>query len=82
MKTLHNRCAGLDVHKVEVVACLRVVNKRKLGHEVRRFPKPVEYSCVYFVPDGKRKEQELEKKEWGWVKVQITMENVQNGTDL
>ena len=49
---------------------------------VRRFPKPVEYSCVYFVPDGKRKEQELEKKEWGWVKVQITMENVQNGTDL
>jgi transposase len=38
MKTLHKRCAGLDVHKAEVVACLRVVNKRKVGHEVRRFP--------------------------------------------
>jgi hypothetical protein len=24
MKTLHKRCAGIDVHKVEVVACLRV----------------------------------------------------------
>ena len=24
MKTLHKRCAGLDVHKVEVVACLRM----------------------------------------------------------
>ncbi len=22
MKTLHKRCAGLDVHKTEVVACL------------------------------------------------------------
>src|ERR1700750_2101677 len=38
MKTLHKRCAGLDVHKAEVVACLRVVNKRKVGHQVRRFP--------------------------------------------
>ena len=38
MKTLHKRCAGLDVHKAEVVACLRVVNKQKVGHEVRRFP--------------------------------------------
>jgi hypothetical protein len=23
MKTLHKRCAGVDVHKMEVVACLR-----------------------------------------------------------
>jgi transposase len=37
MKTLHNRCAGLDVHKVEVVACLRLVRKRKVEREVRRF---------------------------------------------
>lgn len=35
MKTLHGRCAGLDVHKVEVVACLRLVNKRKVEREVR-----------------------------------------------
>jgi transposase len=38
MKTLHKRCAGLDVHKVEVVACLRVISKRKVEREVRRFP--------------------------------------------
>jgi len=38
MKTLHKRCAGLDVHKVEVVACLRLVSKRKTEREVRRFP--------------------------------------------
>jgi transposase len=38
MKTLHKRCAGLDVHKVEVVACLRRVSKRKVEREVGRFP--------------------------------------------
>jgi transposase len=38
MKTLHRRCAGLDVHKVEVVACLRLVARGKASYEVRRFP--------------------------------------------
>lgn len=38
MQTLHKRCAGLDVHKKEVVACLRCVNRGKATHEVRRFP--------------------------------------------
>jgi len=38
MKTLHKRCAGLDVHKAEVVACLRVVNRGKESYELRRFP--------------------------------------------
>src|ERR1700751_584818 len=38
MKALHKRCAGLDVHKAEVVACLRVVTNREVGPEVRRFP--------------------------------------------
>ena len=37
MKVLHQRCAGLDVHKDEVVACVRVVKKSKATHEVRRF---------------------------------------------
>ena len=37
MKTLHKRCAGLDVHKKEVVACLRLVTRNKASHEVRRF---------------------------------------------
>jgi transposase len=38
MKTLHKRCAGLDVHKAEVVACLRLVKRSKVDREVRRFP--------------------------------------------
>jgi transposase len=38
MKTLHKRCAGLDVHKVEVVACLRLVSRSRVEREVRRFP--------------------------------------------
>ena len=36
MKTLHKRCAGIDVHKTEVVACLRVITHRKVEREVRR----------------------------------------------
>jgi transposase len=38
MKTIHRRCAGLDVQKSEVLACLRVVGRGKGNHEVRRFP--------------------------------------------
>ena len=38
MKTLLRRCAGLDVHKVEIVACLRLVKKGKVARQVRRFP--------------------------------------------
>jgi transposase len=38
MKTLHKKCAGIDVHKLEVVACLRLITKRKVEREVRRFP--------------------------------------------
>ena len=30
MKTLHGRCAGLDVHKVEIVACLGLSKKARL----------------------------------------------------
>ena len=37
MKVLNRRCAGLDVHKAEVVACARVFVGRKVAHEVRRF---------------------------------------------
>jgi transposase len=42
MKTLHKKCAGIDVHKLEVVACLRLVTKRKVEREVRRFPTTTE----------------------------------------
>ena len=37
MKVLHRCCAGLDIHKLEVVACARVPVGRKVVHEVRRF---------------------------------------------
>jgi transposase len=37
MKTLHRRCAGVDVHSANVVACIRVMTKGKVQHEVRRF---------------------------------------------
>jgi len=33
----HERCAGLDVHKETVVACVRVVADGKASHEVRTF---------------------------------------------
>jgi len=38
VKTLHQRCAGLDVHKQDVVACLRLATKGRVHREVRRFP--------------------------------------------
>jgi transposase len=37
MKTLHRRCAGLDVHSGSVVACARVTVRTKVSQEVRRF---------------------------------------------
>jgi transposase len=37
MKTLHRRCAGLDVHSDTVVACARLTARSKARHEVRRF---------------------------------------------
>lgn len=37
MKCLHPRCAGLDVHKDTVVACVRVQERGKVRHEVRTF---------------------------------------------
>ena len=36
MKTLHRRCAGLDVHSDSVVACVRLTVRTKATHEVRR----------------------------------------------
>jgi transposase len=37
MKTLHRRCAGLDVHKDTVVACVRRHHGNKVEHDVRTF---------------------------------------------
>lgn len=37
MDLLHDRCAGLDVHKETVVACVRVVTDGKVKREVRTF---------------------------------------------
>src|SRR6201999_796432 len=38
METLHRRCAGLDVHQKEIVACRRIASGRKVGAELARFP--------------------------------------------
>lgn len=35
MEVLHQRCAGLDVHKDTVVACVRVAEAGRTRHEVR-----------------------------------------------
>jgi transposase len=37
MKVMHRRCAGLDVHQKEIVACRRRFVGRKVEAEVRRF---------------------------------------------
>jgi transposase len=34
---LHRRCAGVDVHSANVVACIRVMTKGKVQHEIRQF---------------------------------------------
>ena len=38
MNVLHERCAGLDVHKETVVACRRVMEGAEVKREVRSFP--------------------------------------------
>lgn len=37
METLHRRCAGLDVHQKEIVACRRIVSGRKVRSELGRY---------------------------------------------
>ena len=37
MEVVHERCAGLDVHKETVVGCVRVRERGEVRHEVRRF---------------------------------------------
>jgi transposase len=37
MEVLHPRCAGLDVHKDSVVACIRIQRGKKLAHQVETF---------------------------------------------
>jgi transposase len=37
MEVIHSRCAGLDVHKKSVVACIRIVEGNSVRHEVRTF---------------------------------------------
>jgi transposase len=37
MEVVHHRCAGLDVHKDVIVACVRLVGGAGVQHEVRKF---------------------------------------------
>jgi len=36
-EVIHERCAGLDLHKETVVGCVRVSERGEVRHEVRRF---------------------------------------------
>ena len=38
METLYRRCAGLDAHQKEIVACRRIVSGRKVQSALERFP--------------------------------------------
>jgi transposase len=42
MELLHKRCAGLDVHKDTVVACVRLVSQTRTRREVETFPTTTE----------------------------------------
>jgi hypothetical protein len=37
MEVMHKRCAGLDVHKKIIVACVRLTMGRKVERECRTF---------------------------------------------
>lgn len=37
MEVVHPRCAGLDVHKDVIVACVRLVGPAGVQQEVRKF---------------------------------------------
>src|SRR6202048_1125570 len=37
MEVLYKRCAGLEVHKDTVVACVRITRSRRVTSEVRSF---------------------------------------------
>src|SRR6266853_2780541 len=37
MEVMHERCAGLDVHKAMIVACVRIMAGGKVGRECRTF---------------------------------------------
>lgn len=38
MKSMYRRCAGLDVHQKEIVACRRIMRGKRVDQEVGRFP--------------------------------------------
>src|SRR6476646_2143216 len=61
MKTLHKRCAGLDVHKAEVVACVRLISKRKVEREVRRSRR--RHRDYWRLPSGWRVQ---DARTWRW----------------
>lgn len=45
MDLLHSRCAGLDVHKESVVACVRIVQDNEVQRVVRTFGTTTERLC-------------------------------------
>lgn len=75
MKTLDRSCSGLDVHKTEVVACLRLTIGGKVPYEVCLFPMTtrgllaqagcaqvaMEATCVYRTPVWQILEEAVEQ---------------------
>jgi transposase len=55
MKTMNTRCAGLDVHQKEIVACRRIVRGKRIEQEVRRFATatPGLFALADWLEDGK-----------------------------
>jgi transposase len=37
LEVLHRHCAGLDVHKASLTACIRIVDGKSVTHEIREF---------------------------------------------
>jgi transposase len=55
MEVLHQRCAGLDVHKDSVVACVRIASGGAVRHEVRTFgttATPLEQLAAWLHAEG------------------------------
>ena len=52
MKVVNRHCAGLDVHKDEVVACVRRAGRGKSDHEVRRFATVPQFSMPTISASG------------------------------
>ena len=52
MDVMHERCAGLDVHKAMIVACVRLMSGGKVNRECRTFDTTTAGLWLVGVADG------------------------------